>query len=195
MRRPWIALALLLVVGAGVAQPVVVLTTPSAVSLQTFAPTSMPVRLSAGPDGGTTLGANQTSSQSSVTGGVVAAQTHHVATATSTLAASHRIRLRLVSATGGTADCTECTVQLRQGGTTSAQVSYVNGALSGSGTGPWISVGAAGSGSEAWSLYTVSRAKVVVDATATFTYALDIVPSTTESPRVEYGNVRVVFQV
>lgn len=194
MRRSWLGLMLLLVMGAQ-AQPLVALTTPSTLALQTFAPSEMPVRLTAGPDGGTTLGANQTSSQSSVAGGVVTAQTHHVATATSTLLTAHRIRLRLISATGGTAECNECTVQLRQGGTTSAQVSYANGALSGSGTGPWVSVGAAGSGSEAWSLYTVTHAKVVADSSATFTYALDIVPSTTESPRVEYANVRVVFQV
>lgn len=193
--RVWLVIVAVLAVAAHAFAATTVSSQASTATVAIFAPSGMPLRLTAGPDGATVIGANATSAQSTVTGGTLAAVAHETATVTNQLSSAQRIRMTLVSATGtGLSECVECTLQLRNGATQSTQLSYVNGAAS-STQGAWVAVDASGGSAAAWTLHTVTRASIVAEKSAVLDYQLEMVPSGSTSPALVLYNMRVTFTV
>lgn len=184
------AILAVVVATAAVAQAAATVTapTPSVVSLVVTG--AMPVTLIVGPDGSTTLGANATSARTSVTGGTVATLSANTSTLRSGLASDHRVRLTLVQASGATGECVECTIQLRQGGSTSTQLQYASGSLQQS-QGAWVTLPAGGD----LALWTLARATIVADTDAVLDYELEVAPASSASPALVLYAMRVTFRV
>ena len=167
----------------------------SSVAFALFPQASVPLRLSAGPDGATVIGANETSARSSVSGGILVSTVHDTATLTNQLATAQRVRMSLVTATGsGLAECVECTVQLRNGATHSTQLNYVNGAPSAT-QGAWVTLAPTGQAGASWTIHAVARASAVADKLAVIDYQLESVPPAATSPSLVLFGMRMTFTV
>jgi hypothetical protein len=186
--RP-VLLATLALLPLAHAAPSAVYHAPSAALLTVH----VPVELAAGPQGSVTVGPNKTSASTQVNSGILSALSAHVLVLTNTGHQPVQLRLRLESATN-LAQCVLCQLEFRQHLATTVQVSVVLGSVTQS-TGGWITLGAAGSGSDQVSLFALGQGSVVLDQVATLRFTLENVPSSTATTRADYYNMVSRFVV
>lgn len=193
--RTWtLLLALTLLATGADAATILRPNAPNATALALVPTPGLPVSLAAGPQGGTVIGVNKTSTNSTVSGGFLATTQSNTTELRNPTASAWKVRLVPVRALGATEQCAVCSLELRDpSGATSAQIAYTPGALPG--PGPWVTFSAAGGPTAAWWLHAAARATVAADADVWLHYRLEAVPEGKSSPVVQYENLVMTFRV
>lgn len=184
MRAAFVAAALVLLAGIGTSA-IPVAYRESAVGMSLVPTAGLPITLSAGPDGSTTIGVNKTSAASTVSAGMLGSQSSNTTKLTNTWGAGLRVRLVVVSTSNLDAECVRCDLQLRHGGTTSTQITIANGVVT-QASGPWVTINAAGAAQHTWWLYAVGQGAGFADKLEQVRVALEIEPAAGGSPRANY---------
>lgn len=154
----------------------------------------VPVQLFAGVDGATTVGSANTSVVSHVTGGQLSASTYNTTHVENKGSQSVRVRIAFVSWTGTTTDCVTCNIELRRSSTTASQIVISNGVVTQS-VGSWVTIDGTGGAATKWYVYAVARRTVLADNVVPVDYSIEIAPSTSLSPSVQYHNNTMEFTV
>lgn len=163
------------------------------VTLAVMPASTLPLTLAAGPDGGTTIGANATSASSTVTSNIFSAATFNTTSLTNTGGAAVQIRLTLTGTTSIN-ECQRCHIQLRVGGTTWSQIEVDGGTVTKS-SGAWVTMQASpGAQSKLW-IYAVAQGSIVADRVQTLSYAIEIQPDGGGSPTATYTTLSTGFRV
>jgi hypothetical protein len=164
-------------------------------SLMTFA--TLPLQLSAGPNGAT-ISASSPRSPAPITataGGV------HDATSNNTVltnpnAQTMQARLVFQSIAGATANCLTCQLQLRQGATTTNEITVTNGVAPAAGTaGPWVTIQPSGTVGSIWYIWADAKATLPTQ-NAVISFWLEISPNNAAaSPKADYLLMQMTFVV
>jgi len=183
---------LLLAVGAADGTRSVAYPAPSRETLGLAAFATLPLQLSAGPDGATISSTNTSSSAtlSALPGGVVEASSNNTRLANP---GSQAVRARLVfqSASASASRCLVCEMQIRLGATVTSEFNVTNGVAPAAGTaGALVTIPAGGTAS------ILAGAKATLpQQNAVVSYWLEILPASGTSPVADYVLMSMTFVV
>lgn len=193
MRRPTAAAALLLlwILAEAQALPTLDHLWDSTQSIALTAQAGIPIKLSAGPDGGTTLSPNSTGAASTVAGVLLVAQTYNTTVVNNTGTTNLSIRLTLRTTTN-IDDCNKCNLELRTSAVTSTQIKIENGVVTQS-QGAWVRINGTGFTTTKWYLYAVAQDSNIRNLDPVVKYQLDYVPFNANSPIATYHNMTMNY--
>lgn len=172
--------------------------TPSTQTLTLTPFATLPLQLSAGPDGAT-ISSSSTSSSASITataGGLVDKFTNNtILTNPNAQTIQARLVYRSITPTN-LADCTTCKLQLRQGATVSDQITITGGSAPPAGTaGPWVTIQPSGQVGSIWYIWADAKATIPAQSEV-MSFWLEIAMNDADaSPKAEYRLMQMTFVV
>ncbi|MEA3199902.1 MAG: hypothetical protein QOE90_1330 [Thermoplasmata archaeon] len=165
---------------------------PGTVSLTLLSGNTLPLTLSAGPDGATVSGTNTSTSASltATAGGVLDATSNNTAMKNNA-GASLQARLVFRSISSASSRCLTCKLSIRSGATTTDEITLTNGVAPAAGAaGPWVTIVPGGTAS------IVADAKATVPTqNALMSYWLEVAPAGATSPTADYVLMSFTFVV
>lgn len=154
---------------------------------------SLPLVLTAGPEGTTTLNQHGTGAKTTVSGTFLG-QTYNVTRVTNQLPASLEIRLVATSISGATSSCDECHVRLVQGATTTTQIAITAGTLLTT-DGAWVDLLPTGDPADDWDIHLRANTNGLANEDATIHYRIELREQGETSPLLRFQNMTAVFIV
>jgi hypothetical protein len=163
--------------------------TSHALSLATFA--TLPLQLSAGPDGATvsSTGTSSSATLAATPGGVLDATSNNTILTDPSATLGVQIRLVFQSASNFASRCNPCKLQLRNGSTTLDEITMTNGAPAAGTAGPWVAVNA----TQSWAIWGDVRA-TLGNKNCPISYWIEI-QSASGSTEANYTQMQMTFVV
>ncbi len=193
MRGSLLVAVVMLVASMAHAAPTVVPTASTLLFQPLAVGAGLPVFLTPGTQGATTVNAHQTGADSTVTGTVVGAS-FNITRIESGVPNGVLVRLVATSATGALSECASCTVDLRVAATTLRQITITNGVMTQS-SGDWLQINANGTGgSMAW-IWVRAQTTVFANNAMDLAYVLEVKSAEASSAKASYSNLTTTFVV